>query len=125
MFDKSKRSVEGGMLSRIAGRMILMVLMLIQIVLGLSQSEGAPQAAPHSEINDPTSAREWYEKGDAAERAGNKQEALRDYQLSAKAYRRRISRDLTTLACGKDSDLCVGSLAGRKRHSLLTGKPLA
>ncbi len=105
------------MLSRIAGRMILLALTLVQTSAGLSQSERAPQAAPHSEINDLISAREWYEKGDAAERAGNKQEALRDYQESAKAYRRIISRDPNNTSLWKRlGSVCW--LAGQKEEAI-------
>ena len=104
------------MFSRIAGRMALVSLLLVQASRGLSQSKGAPQADPHPEINDLISAGEWYEKGDAAERAGNKQEALRDYQESAKAYRRIISRDLNNTSLWER----LGSacwLAGQKEEA--------
>jgi tetratricopeptide (TPR) repeat protein len=73
----------------------LQVLALFWI--GAAQPAEVPQSTsePQSQGQLPASeaARQWYLLGDAADRAGNKQEAMRDYEESIKAYQQAISRN--------------------------------
>lgn len=77
-----------------AGRFLAVVALLW---ISVAPSNGIPQSAnePQSQSQSTPSeaARQWYLLGDAADRAGNKQEAMRDYEESIKAYREAISRN--------------------------------
>jgi tetratricopeptide (TPR) repeat protein len=65
--------------------------------IGVAPSKGIPQstAEPQSQNQSTPSevARQWYLLGDAADRGGNKQEAMRDSEESIKAYQEAISRN--------------------------------
>jgi tetratricopeptide (TPR) repeat protein len=61
--------------------------------IGLSQSSDIPETQSQQEMTDVQKAREMYLKGDAADRAGNSQEAIRSYQEAAKLYQQVIGRN--------------------------------
>jgi tetratricopeptide (TPR) repeat protein len=61
--------------------------------IGFSQSSDLPEIQNRPATTDVEKAREWYLKGDAAEQAGNRQEAIRFYQEAAQLYRQVINRN--------------------------------